>query len=176
MALQERKSLETLTNIGGILTQWTAAFSDWISLPLIVILLGTGVYVSFRLRWIQLRKLKHSFDVVGGKYDNPDDEGDVTHFQALSAALSATIGIGNIAGVALAIYYGGPGALVWMWITALFGMGLKFSECTLALHYREVHEDGSVSGGPMYYIERGLGPRFKWMAVAFATFGVTGTE
>ena len=89
--------METLANIGGILTQWTAAFSDWISLPLIVILLGTGVYVSFRLRWIQLRKLKHSFEAVGGKYDDPDDAGDVTYFHALSAALSATIGIGNIA-------------------------------------------------------------------------------
>ncbi|MQY63082.1 MAG: sodium/alanine symporter, partial [Calditrichaeota bacterium] len=79
------------------MTQWTATFSDWISLPLIFILLGTGFFVSFRLRWIQLRKLKHSFNVIGGKYDNPEDEGDVTHFQALSAALSATIGIGNIA-------------------------------------------------------------------------------
>ncbi len=142
-------------------------------IPLLVYaLLGTGVFVAFRFRFLQLRKLKHSVLVIAGKYDDPDDEGDLTHFQALSAALSATVGIGNIAGVAIAIYYGGPGALVWMWITALFGMGLKFSECTLALHYREVHEDGSVSGGPMYYIERGLGPRYKWMAVAFATFGV----
>ncbi|MFQ6616905.1 MAG: alanine:cation symporter family protein, partial [Fidelibacterota bacterium] len=82
------------------LTRWTATFSGWISVPLIIVLLGSGVFVSLRLRWIQLRKLRHSFDVIGGKYDNPDDEGDVTHFQALSAALSATIGIGNIAGVA----------------------------------------------------------------------------
>ena len=164
--------METLANIGGILTQWTAAFSDWISLPLIVILLGTGVYVSFRLRWIQLRKLKHSFDVVGGKYDNPDDEGDVTHFQALSAALSATIGIGNLAGVALALRLGGPGALFWMWMTALLGMALKYTECTLAHHYRTIHEDGSASGGPMYYIERGLGPSWKPLAVAFASLAV----
>ncbi len=164
--------MESLNNIGGLLTQWTAAFSGWISIPLIVILLGTGIYVTVRLRWIQLRKLKHSFAVVGGKYDNPDDEGDVTHFQALSAALSATIGIGNIAGVALALRLGGPGALFWMWMTALLGMALKYSECTLAHHYRTIHDDGSASGGPMYYIERGLGPSWKPLAVAFASLAV----
>lgn len=159
-------------NIGEILTQWTKTFSGWISIPLIVILLGTGIFVSIRLRWIQLRKLGHSFDVVGGKYDNPEDEGDVTHFQALSAALSATIGIGNIAGVALAVRLGGPGALFWMWVTALLGMTLKFSECTLSHHFRTIHKDGSASGGPMYYIERGLGPKWKPLAVFFATCAV----
>ena len=164
--------MESFSNIGGLLTQWTATFSGWISIPLIVILLGTGVYVTVRLRGIQLRKLRHSFEVVGGKYDNPDDEGDVTHFQALSAALSATIGIGNIAGVALALRLGGPGALFWMWMTALLGMALKYSECTLAHRYRTIHEDGSASGGPMYYIERGLGPSWKPLAVAFASLAV----
>ncbi|MCK4579195.1 MAG: sodium:alanine symporter family protein, partial [Candidatus Marinimicrobia bacterium] len=142
-------------------------------IPLMVyLLLGTGIFMAYRLGFIQLRKLKHSFEVISGKYDHPDDEGDLTHFQALSAALSATVGIGNIAGVATAIHYGGPGALFWMWVTALFGMGLKFSECTLSMVYRKVHADGSVSGGPMYYIENGLGPRFKWLAIAFAVFGV----
>ena len=160
--------MELLTNLGQTLAQWTATFSGWISLPLIIILLGTGFFVSFSLRWIQLRKLKHSFNVIGGKYDNPEDEGDVTHFQALSAALSATIGIGNIAGVALALRLGGPGALFWMWVTALLGMALKYSECTLSHHYRTIHEDGSASGGPMYYIERGLGPAWKPLALAFA--------
>ena len=134
-------------------------------MPLVFILLGTGLFISFRLRWIQLVRLKHSFQVVGGKYDNPDDEGDVTHFQALSAALSATIGIGNIAGVALALRLGGPGALFWMWMTALLGMSLKFAESTLAHSYRTIHKDGSASGGPMYYIERGLGPKWKPLAV-----------
>jgi len=160
------------SNIGEILTFWTDKLSGWISLPLIVILLGTGIYASIRLRWIQLRKLGHSFDVVGGKYDNPDDEGDVTHFQALSAALSATIGIGNIAGVALAVRLGGPGALFWMWVTALLGMTLKYSECTLSHHFRTIHEDGSASGGPMYYIERGLGTKWKPLAIFFATCAV----
>lgn len=154
------------------LTQITETFSGWISFPLIFILLGTGFFVSFSLRWIQLRKLKHSFQVIGGKYDNPDDEGDVTHFQALSAALSATIGIGNIAGVALAVRLGGPGALFWMWVTALLGMALKYAECTLSHHFRTIHEDGSASGGPMYYIERGLGPKWKVLATAFASFAV----
>ena len=88
-----------LENLGEFLNQWTATLSGWISLPLIFILLGSGMFITFSLRWIQIRQLKHSFDVVGGKYDNPADEGDVTHFQALSAALSSTIGIGNIAGV-----------------------------------------------------------------------------
>ncbi|MFQ6675906.1 MAG: alanine/glycine:cation symporter family protein [Fidelibacterota bacterium] len=161
-----------INNLTQILTRWTETFSGWISIPLIIILLGSGVFVSIRLRWIQLRKLGHSFDVVGGKYDNPEDEGDVTHFQALSAALSATIGIGNIAGVALAVRLGGPGALFWMWITALFGMALKYSECTLSHHFRVIHEDGSASGGPMYYIERGLGPKWKPLAVFFATLAV----
>ncbi len=164
--------METLGNIGTVLNSTTATFSGWISIPLIFILLGTGLFVSIKLRWIQLFRLKHSFQVVGGKYDNPDDEGDVTHFQALSAALSATIGIGNIAGVALALRLGGPGALFWMWMTALLGMALKFSEATLAHHYRTIHDDGSASGGPMYYIERGLGPAWKPLAVFFATCAV----
>ena len=160
--------MENLANLTQQLTEWTDTISGWISVPLLFILLGTGFFVSFSLRWIQLRKLKHSFDVVGGKYDNPADEGDITHFQALSAALSATIGIGNIAGVALALRLGGPGALFWMWLTALLGMALKYAECTLSHHFRTIHEDGSASGGPMYYIERGLGPAWKPLAVSFA--------
>jgi AGCS family alanine or glycine:cation symporter len=141
-------------------------------MPLTIILIGTGLFVTVALGFIQLRRLKHSFEVVSGKYDNPDDEGDVTHFQALSAALSATIGIGNIAGVALAVRLGGPGALFWMWVTALFGMALKYAECTLSHRYRVIHQDGSASGGPMYYIEKGLGPKWKPLAVFFATCAV----
>ncbi len=161
-----------MNEITATLTHWTEIFSGWISLPLTIILIGTGLFVTLSLRFIQLRKLSHSFEVVSGKYDNPEDEGDVTHFQALSAALSATIGIGNIAGVALALRLGGPGALFWMWVTALFGMALKYAECTLSHRYRILHEDGSASGGPMYYIEKGLGPRWKPLAVFFATCAV----
>ena len=154
------------------LENWTEIFSGWISLTLTFILIGTGLFVTIALGFIQLKRLNHSFAVVSGKYDNPDDEGDVTHFQALSAALSATIGIGNIAGVALAVRLGGPGALFWMWVTAVLGMALKYAECTLSHRYRVIHEDGSASGGPMYYIEKGLGPKWKPLAVFFATCAV----
>ncbi|NOZ14096.1 MAG: sodium:alanine symporter family protein [Acidobacteria bacterium] len=136
---------------------------------MVVLLLGAGIYVTFRLGFVQIRRFKHAWQVVSGRYDDPDHQGDITHFQALSAALSATVGIGNIAGVATAIHYGGPGALFWMWITAVFGMALKYAECTLSLNFRVVNADGSVSGGPMYYIERGLGKAFKPMAIFFAT-------
>ncbi len=135
---------------------------------LMVVLLGTGLYVTLRLGFIQIRGFKHAIEVTSGKYDNPEDEGDLKHFQALTTALSATVGIGNIAGVAIAIRMGGPGALFWMWVTAFFGMALKFAECTLATAYRKVLPDGSVSGGPMYYIEKGLGKKFKPLAVFFA--------
>ena len=139
---------------------------------MVVILLGAGIFVTLRLRFIQLFKTGHAIDVIRGKYDNPDDAGDINHFQALAAALSATVGIGNIAGVATAIHYGGPGALFWMWITAVFGMALKYTEATLAVQFRKINPDGSASGGPMYYIEKGLGPAWKPLAMAFAGFAV----
>ena len=145
---------------------------------MVIILLGIGMYLTLRLGFVQVTRLRHGAAVASGKYDDPDDEGDVTHFQALTTALSATVGIGNIAGVALAIHWGGPGALFWMWVTAAVGMATKYSEVTLAQKYR-VHEHegewaGTVSGGPMYYIERGLGPNWKWMAVVFAALlGIT---
>ncbi len=147
------------------------------SIPFIVIaLLGTGVFLTLRLGFIQLRHLAHGFGVTSGKYDDPNEPGDVSHFQALTTALSATVGIGNIAGVAIAIHFGGPGALFWMWVTAFFGMALKYCEVTLAQHFRTIESEdqdpnaweGSVSGGPMYYIERGLGPKWKPMAMFFA--------
>ena len=150
------------------LTTATNQFSNIIAGPLVFILLGTGLFITITLRFIQFKKLKHSFNVVRGKYDDPADEGDVTHFQALSTALSSTIGIGNIAGVALAVRLGGPGALFWMWVTALLGMATKYAECTLSLRYRDINKDGSVSGGPMYYIEKGLGPKWKPLAMALS--------
>jgi AGCS family alanine or glycine:cation symporter len=139
---------------------------------LVVLLLGTGIFYTLRLSFIQVRQFRHALRVIRGVYDNPDDEGDITHFQALSAALSATVGIGNIAGVAIAIHYGGPGSLFWMWLTAIFGMTLKYVECTLAHHFRTINPDGSASGGPMYYIEKGLGPGWRWLAVCFAILAV----
>ncbi len=143
---------------------------------LLVLLLPTGIFFTVALKFIQIRRLGHAFAIVAGRYDDPKDAGDINHFQALSAALSATVGIGNIAGVALAIHLGGPGAVFWMWVTGLLGMTLKYAECTLALKYRDVHEDGSVSGGPMYYMAKALGARYgrpaRVMAVIFATAGV----
>ncbi|MCG2588995.1 alanine/glycine:cation symporter family protein [Rhodohalobacter sulfatireducens] len=139
---------------------------------MVILLLGYGIFITLRMGFIQIRRFTHGIKVVSGFYDNPDDTGDVNHFQALSTALSATVGIGNIAGVAIAIHYGGPGALFWMWVTAFFGMAIKYSECTLAVKYRIQNADGSVSGGPMYYIERGLGENWKWLAVIFASLAV----
>ena len=142
---------------------------------MVILLLGTGFYLTVRLGFIQLRRLGHGFGVTSGRYDDPDDPGDVSHFQALTTALSATVGIGNIAGVAIAIHWGGPGALFWMWVTAFLGMATKYSEVTLAQRYRVVDEaaaghkwEGAVAGGPMYYIEKGLGPSWKPLAVFFA--------
>ena len=142
---------------------------------MVLLLLGTGVFLTLRLGFIQIRRLGHGFKVTTGAYDDPDEPGDVSHFQALTTALSATVGIGNIAGVAIAIHWGGPGALFWMWVTAALGMATKYTEVTLAQKYRNVEEthghvwEGTVSGGPMYYIEKGLGPKWKWMAVLFAS-------
>ena len=142
---------------------------------MVLLLLGTGVFLTLRLGFIQVRRLGHGFKVTTGAYDDPDEPGDVSHFQALTTALSATVGIGNIAGVAIAIHWGGPGALFWMWMTAALGMATKYTEVTLAQKYRNVEEthghawEGTVSGGPMYYIEKGLGPKWKWMAVLFAS-------
>jgi len=152
-------------------------------LPIVVIaLIGTGLWLTVYLGFVQLRRLGHGFAVTSGKYDDPDEPGDVSHFQALTTALSATVGIGNIAGVAIAIHWGGPGALFWMWVTAFVGMATKFTEVTLAQHYRSVTRpdqdptrwEGTVAGGPMYYIERGLGPKWKPLAVLFAVLlGIT---
>ncbi len=139
---------------------------------MVVVLLSFGIFITLRLGFVQIRRFGHGVLSVMGKYDHPDAVGDVNHFQALTTALSATVGIGNIAGVAIAIHYGGPGALFWMWVTAFFGMAIKYTECTLAVKYRKVNDDGSVSGGPMYYIEKGLGDNWKWLAVFFAAMAV----
>lgn len=142
-------------------------------IPLMVIaLVGTGVFATVRLGFPQIKYLMHGINVTAGKYDNPKDEGDLNHFQALTTALSATVGVGNIAGVATAMYYGGPGALFWMWITAFFGTTLKYAECTLSVKYREINSEGFTAGGPMYTIENGMGKKWKWLAVAFAGFAI----
>ena len=167
-------------NIVSTLNSWVWDFGIPVgdqTVPFIVIaLLGTGMLFTFRLGFIQIRRFGHGIGVATGRYDDPDEPGDVSHFQALTTALSATVGIGNIAGVAIAIHWGGPGALFWMWMTAFFGMALKYAEVTMAQQYRVVEFpdkdphawEGSVSGGPMYYIEKGLGPAWKPVAIFFA--------
>ena len=141
--------------------------------PLLILLVGTGIYLTIRLKLLQVFKLPLALKYVFGKDEetNADDtEGDVSSFQALCTALSATIGTGNIVGVATAITAGGPGALFWMWMAAFFGMATKYAEGLLAIKYREVDENGQMAGGPMYYIQNGLG--LKWLAKLFAFFGI----
>lgn len=137
--------------------------------PMLIFLVGTGFYLTVILKGLQFRKLWYSLWLALVKRrDEGDETGDITHFQALMTALSATVGTGNIAGVATAIATGGPGALFWMWITGLVGMATKYGEALLAVQYRIKDENGSMSGGPMYYISRGLG--WKWLAMLFAIF------
>ena len=130
------------------------------------LLLLTGLFFSFYLRFPQIRYFRHAISATAGKFDKKGAKGETTHFQALSTALSGTIGTGNIGGVALALHLGGPAALFWMWMTAFFGMTSKFVEVTLSHKYRSVADDGTISGGPMYYMEKGLNA--KWLAVMFA--------
>jgi AGCS family alanine or glycine:cation symporter len=141
--------------------------------PLLLILLGgTGVFLTFRLRLIQLFKLSFSLKLAFGRHGRKaQGEGDVTHFQSLMTALAATIGTGNIVGVATAVGTGGPGALFWLWIIAFVGMATKYAEGLLAVKYRVKDRLGKMQGGPMYYIERGMGANWKWLAVLFAIFG-----
>lgn len=138
--------------------------------PLLILLVGTGIYLTLRLGVLQVFKLPLALQYVFSKDTEEGAEGDVSSFQALCTALAATIGTGNIVGVATAIKAGGPGALFWMWMAAFFGMATKYGECLLSVKYRVVDENGQMSGGPMYYLERGLGQ--KWLAKAFALFGI----
>jgi AGCS family alanine or glycine:cation symporter len=137
-------------------------------LPLIILLVGTGILVTVRNRLVQIRGFKHGLELISGRYDKPEYKGEITHFQALSAALSATIGTGNITGVATAIAVGGPGALFWMWVTAVFGMAVKYTSCSLAVMYRKIDPDGYVRGGPMYFIQLGMSPKLRFLAYMFA--------
>ncbi len=155
---------ELLNSLDGFVWGWTT----------IALLVGTGLYLTARLMFVQVRHLVHATACILGKYDQPQEMGDVSHFKALATALSATIGTGNIAGVATAIAAGGPGAVFWMWVTALVGMATKFTSCTLAVKYRRIHEDGSASGGPMHYLSMGLANKRLGMLLggAFALFGM----
>ncbi len=142
--------------------------------PLLVLLLGGGLLLTIYCRMLPFRGIGHAVEILRGKYDKKDDPGQITHFQALSTALSSTIGLGNVGGVAIAISQGGPGAVFWMWVAALVGMATKFFTCTLAVLYRGRDSLGEVQGGPMYYIEIGLGKRWKPLAVFISVFGMIG--
>ncbi len=143
-------------------------------IPAIICIIGVGLYLSIRMRFIQIRKFPMAMKQTIGKVFEKKEakQGAMTPFQAVCTALSATVGTGNIAGVAGAIAIGGPGAVFWMWISAFLGMCTKFSEVILAVHYRERNEKGELVGGPMYYIKNGLGAKWKWLAMLFAAFGV----
>ena len=155
-------NLETIDGFFGIFVEYLAMvlFFKILGFPLIVLVLLIGA-ITFTLyfKFINIRGFKHSIEIIRGKYDNPEDTGQISHFQALTSALSATIGLGNIAGVAVAVSLGGPGAVFWMMFIAVFSMTAKFVSATLAQLYRQVHDDGSVSGGPMYYLKEGLSQR-----------------
>lgn len=142
--------------------------------PLVFLLIGGGIFLLIYSKFLPFRYLGHAIQVLRGTYDNPNDTGEITHFQALSTALSSTIGMGNIAGVAVAISVGGPGAMFWMWMSAIVGMSTKFFTSTLAIMYRGKDSNGDLQGGPMYFITEGLGKSWKPLAVIFCVFGMFG--
>lgn len=154
---------------------WSEVVSVIWGLPLVIALTGAGLYFTIASSFISFRAWRHALDIIGGKFDKADDPGEISHFQALTSALSATIGMGNIAGVAVAVAVGGPGAVFWMWVSGLVGMSTKFFTCSLACMYRKNDENGVPQGGPMYFIEVGLGKRFKFLAIMFAFCGMIGT-
>ncbi|MFL3007938.1 MAG: alanine/glycine:cation symporter family protein [Candidatus Neomarinimicrobiota bacterium] len=151
----------------------TIAGALWAT-PLVILLLGGGIFFSAYSQLTPLMYFKHAVDILTGKYDSDDDPGQITHFEALSSALASTVGMGNIAGVAIAIHTGGPGAIFWMWLTAILGMSTKFFTCSLALMYRGKDDEGEIQGGVMYFIENGLGPKFRPLALMFSISGAFG--
>jgi len=160
--------------------QWlesiTAAFSNAVwGMPMIVLLVGGGIFFTLYSRMLPFRYLGHGFSLLTGKHDKESDKGQLTHAQALSAALAGTVGMGNIAGVALAITAGGPGAVFWMWLTAILGISTKFFTCSLGVMFRTTDEKGNVHGGPMHVITEGLGQKWKPLAFLFAFAGLWGT-
>ncbi|MGM0587598.1 MAG: alanine/glycine:cation symporter family protein [Bacteroidota bacterium] len=142
--------------------------------PLVVLLCGGGIIFMIYSRFLPFRYFRHAIDVLRGKYDDPDDPGDINHFQALASALAATVGMGNISGVAVAIASGGPGAIFWMWVSAFFGIATKFFTCTLSIMYRGKDSQGKIQGGTMYIIREGLGKKWKPLAFLFALAGLFG--
>ncbi len=151
------------------------AFSDWIwGPPILVLLLGGGTYFFVHSGFVPLLKMGHAIKLLRGKYDDDMAPGQISSAQALSSAIAATVGLGNISGVAIAINMGGPGALFWMWVAAFVGMATKFYTCSLAIMYRGKDSSGEIQGGPMYFIEEGMGKKWKFLSVIFCVAGVIG--
>lgn len=157
------------------LDQVMSAFSGMMwGTPLIILLVGGGFFFTIYSRFIPFRHFPHAIQILRGKYDDEKDPGQISHFEALSSALASTVGMGNIGGVALAIHTGGPGALFWMWVSAIIGMATKYFTCTLSIMYRGKDDAGEVQGGPMYVIEEGLGKAFRPLAILFSVAGLIG--
>lgn len=151
--------------------------SDWIwGTPVLLLLLGGGFYFLVYSRLVPLRYFGHALQILTGKYDNPDEPGQLRHYQALSTALAGTIGMGNVSGVAVAITMGGPGAIFWMWVSALLGVSTKFFTCTLAVMFRGKDSAGEIQGGPMYFITEGLGKNWRPLAIFFSIVGMVGVS
>lgn len=155
--------------------QFIAEFASFVwGLPLLILLTGGGLFLLIYSKFLPFRYLGHALKVLGGKYNNPDDPGEINHFQSLSTALSSTIGMGNIAGVAVAIAIGGPGAIFWLWVSAVIGMATKFFTNTLAVMYRGRDSEGMLQGGPMYFIVEGLGKKWWVLGAFFSVAGLVG--
>lgn len=158
--------------------EWLASANDWLNgvvwgIPMLILIVGTGIYLTVRTGWFQFAKFGHAMKNTIGKITQKQETGagEITPLQAVTTALAATVGTGNIAGVAGAIALGGPGAVFWMWVSALFGMATKYAEVVLAIKFRQRNKQGDWVGGPMYYITNGLGANWKWLAIIFAAFG-----
>jgi len=157
------------------LNSFLAAFSNYAwGLPLLFLLLGGGIYFMFYSAFVPFRYFRHAIHVLMGKFDDPDDPGDINHFQALMSHMASTVGMGNISGVAVAIVMGGPGALFWMWVSAFFGMATKFFTASLSIMYRGKDSNGNIQGGPMYVVQEGMSKAWKPLAYLFAVAGLFG--
>lgn len=158
------------------LDQIISEFASFVwGLPLLILLIGGGIYFLVVSRFLPYRYIGHAINILRGKFDSEDDPGEISHFQALSTALASTIGMGNIAGVAVAITIGGPGAIFWMWVSGIIGMCTKFFTCSLAILYRGKDSNGEIQGGPMYFITEGLGRNWKPLAIFFSLAGLIGS-
>ncbi len=158
-----------------MLFSFIATLSDWVwNVPATITLVGAGFFLLLYARFVPLAYFRHAIGIMQGRHDKVGEAGEISHYQALASAISATVGMGNISGVAIAVATGGPGAIFWMWVCAFLGMATKFFECALAIMYRKTDANGNLHGGPMYYMELGLGRVGKYMAIAFAVLGLIG--